>query len=30
MLIIVGLYMGEWKAVWQKATTICLSCIGIG
>ncbi len=30
VLLFVGIYSGEPAAVWQKAVTICLSCIGIG
>lgn len=29
-LIVAGLLLGEHKEVFQKAVTICLSCIGIG
>ncbi len=29
-LLAVGIYLGEPAAVWQKAVTICLSCIGVG
>jgi hypothetical protein len=29
-LIIGGLLLGEHKAVFQKAITLCLDCIGIG
>ncbi|MDD8030536.1 MAG: CD1871A family CXXC motif-containing protein [Acidobacteriota bacterium] len=29
-LIVLGLFDGEFKTVWQKASTICLECIGIG
>ncbi len=30
MLIAAGLWAGEARDVWQKAVSICLSCIGIG
>jgi hypothetical protein len=29
-LFVVGLNIGEADSVYQKAVTICLSCIGIG
>ncbi|MGQ9500260.1 MAG: CD1871A family CXXC motif-containing protein [Dissulfurimicrobium sp.] len=29
-LIVFGLWSGEAHALWQKAVTVCLSCIGIG
>ena len=29
-LITFGLWSGEAHALWQKAVTVCLSCIGIG
>jgi hypothetical protein len=25
-----GLLSGEFRAVWEKAVRVCLSCIGIG
>jgi len=30
LLTVVGIALGEPKDVFQKAITICLSCIGIG
>jgi hypothetical protein len=30
LLLFVGLRMGEYKSVLEKAITVCLSCIGIG
>ncbi len=30
ILIAAGLWAGEARDVWQKAVSICLSCIGIG
>ncbi len=30
VLMIAGLMMGEFRAVLEKAITICLDCIGIG
>jgi hypothetical protein len=30
ILIFLGLRAGEFQAVWQKAKTICLECIGLG
>ncbi len=30
LMIAAGIYTGEPAAVWQKAVSICLSCIGIG
>ena len=30
LMIAIGIYMGEPAEVWQKAVSICLSCIGIG
>ena len=29
-LLIIGVFLGEVEVVIQQATTICLSCIGIG
>jgi hypothetical protein len=29
-LMVAGLAMGEFRAVLEKAITICLNCIGIG
>jgi hypothetical protein len=29
-LMIVGLLLGEYKMVLEKAVTVCLDCIGIG
>lgn len=29
-LLIVGLLMGEYRAVLEKAVIVCLDCIGIG
>ncbi|MGB9712328.1 MAG: CD1871A family CXXC motif-containing protein [Dissulfurimicrobium sp.] len=29
-LIALGLWSGEAQILWQKAVTVCLSCIGIG
>ncbi len=29
-LLIIGVFLGEVETVIQKATMICLSCIGIG
>ncbi len=29
-LVAVGLLLGEYKAVLEKAVTVCLDCIGIG
>lgn len=29
-LIAFGLWSGEAQLLWQKAITVCLSCIGIG
>jgi len=29
-LLIIGVFLGEVEVVIQKATMICLSCIGIG
>ena len=30
VLMVVGIKMGEYEAVLEKAITVCLSCIGIG
>jgi hypothetical protein len=30
VLLIIGINLGEAQAVLEKATEICLSCIGIG
>jgi len=30
VLIVVGLRFGEFRAVLEKARTVCLACIGIG
>lgn len=30
VLMVIGLKMGEYGAVLEKAVTVCLSCIGIG
>ncbi len=30
IMIAAGIYTGEPAEVWQKAVSICLSCIGIG
>lgn len=30
LLLAIGLNLGEFKAVMEKATKICLSCVGIG
>jgi len=30
VLLVVGLRLGEFKTVLEKAVTICLDCIGIG
>ncbi len=29
-MLVVGIWSGEPGDVWQKAVSICLSCIGIG
>jgi hypothetical protein len=29
-LVVAGLLIGEYKAVLEKAITVCLDCIGIG
>ena len=29
-MMAVGLLLGEYKAVLEKAVTVCLDCIGIG
>ena len=29
-LVVAGLLLGEYKAVLEKAVTVCLDCIGIG
>jgi hypothetical protein len=29
-LMVVGLLLGEYKTVLEKAVTVCLDCIGIG
>ena len=29
-LMMAGLLLGEYKAVLEKAVTVCLDCIGIG
>ncbi|MCX6562523.1 MAG: CD1871A family CXXC motif-containing protein [Candidatus Aminicenantes bacterium] len=29
-LVLVGLTQGEFGSVFEKAVTVCLSCIGIG
>jgi hypothetical protein len=29
-LMVVGLLLGEYKMVLEKAVTVCLDCIGIG
>jgi len=29
-LVVVGLALGEYQSVLQKAITVCLDCIGIG
>jgi heme/copper-type cytochrome/quinol oxidase subunit 3 len=29
-LMIVGLLLGEYRTVLEKAVTVCLDCIGIG
>jgi len=29
-LMVVGLILGEYKTVLEKAITVCLDCIGIG
>jgi len=29
-LMVIGIKMGEYEAVLEKAVTVCLSCIGIG
>ncbi|MGE1062508.1 CD1871A family CXXC motif-containing protein [Megasphaera paucivorans] len=30
VLLVIGLYRHDYIYVWQKASTICLECIGIG
>jgi hypothetical protein len=30
VLIALGLFNGEFQTVWEKASTICLECVGIG
>jgi len=30
LIFLSGIYLGEPSDVWQKAVSICLSCIGIG
>ncbi len=30
VMLVVGIWSGEPREVWQKAVSICLSCIGIG
>ncbi len=30
IFFIIGINTGEVAAVWEKAVTVCLSCIGIG
>lgn len=29
-IMVVGLLLGEYKTVLEKAVTVCLDCIGIG
>jgi len=29
-LVVAGLLLGEYRAVLEKAVTVCLDCIGIG
>lgn len=29
-LLAIGIWFGEIPVVWNKAITVCLSCIGIG
>ncbi len=29
-LLALGVWAGEPQSVWQKAVTVCLSCMGIG
>lgn len=30
LVMIAGLFLGEFNSVLEKAITVCLSCIGIG
>jgi hypothetical protein len=30
LLMVAGLLLGEYRAVLEKAVTVCLDCIGIG
>ncbi len=30
LLLILGINMGETRAILEKATKICLSCVGLG
>ena len=30
ILILIGINTGEVSAVWEKAVSICLSCMGVG
>ncbi len=30
VMMVAGLLLGEYKAVLEKAVTVCLDCIGIG